>query len=115
MSSEARPTCTCVGEGPDYHDEGCSQRTTWNYRGCIERTDDGPIFTVREVYYGPNGALSWTAEPCYPQADSWKDLCEELILMERGAMATPYLDITELPGVWVDRNGKPLSATEVSS
>lgn len=89
-------------------DEG----TTWHYRTCVERTKDGPVFTVREVYHGPRGRddkLSWTAEPCHPQGDTWMEMFDDLSIMGRGAATFPILDITdEKAPVWVDRKGEPV-------
>lgn len=68
----------------------------WNYR-VIRETDDElqEWFTLREVYYSPDGEIMYWSEPIPPGGDSVEDLSEDLQLMAT-ALNSDVLDASEL-------------------
>ena len=67
----------------------------WNYRVVVERTEHGPLYSIREVYYRDDGSVAaWTAEPCHPLGEDMDWLKEDFRLMEL-AFGLPILDVTD--------------------
>lgn len=70
-------------------------KTSWNYRVTRRQVPYGPVFEIREVYYGPEGGLGWSAEPSSPFGeDSLDELKQDFALM-MDAFVRPVLDITD--------------------
>lgn len=70
------------------------EATTWRYLMTRAQHSNGEIeFTVREVYEGPHGALSWTQEAVTVSGDNYAACVADLHLMARIADA-PVLDLT---------------------
>lgn len=68
-----------------------------------EHTDDGEdFFTVREVYTGEDGKLSWTEEAVPVVADSWQELVTEIVRFGE-ALDLPILDLTVEPARFITR------------
>ena len=78
--------------------------TTWRYAMTREQIDGEDFFTIREVYTGPDGALSWTECSIAPCGDSWTECANDLAIMER-AMSAPVLDLTLDPPALVSPRG----------
>lgn len=77
--------------------------TTWRY--CIARESVGGFdeYSIREVYTGASGAISWT-ESVDVSADSLREIREVLSLMS-GAVGRPILDLTLDPPALVSPVG----------
>lgn len=69
--------------------------TTWRYVFARDKIDTEDWFTVREVYTdSETGAVSWwTAEPVVPSGETWAELVEDLIRMQR-CFGEDMLDLT---------------------
>lgn len=79
-----------------------SAGTTWRYAVTVLRGDGEDVYEVREVYTGPDGSSSWTKDAVGPSGDSWGDLAEALIDMQRDVFGRRVLDITdEANPVWM--------------
>jgi len=74
--------------------------TTWRYALTREVFDGEDFYTIREVYTGPNGELSWTDSAIAPRGDTWIEAVNDIALMTR-AMTEPILDISMDPPMWV--------------
>jgi hypothetical protein len=83
-------------------------RPFWNYRVTLTRYDDESMFEVREIYYGPEGELSWTVDPVSPHGSTWMEFNDALGMMVGDCAGASILDITDPENpVWVDRRGNP--------
>jgi hypothetical protein len=72
--------------------------TTWRYVFAKDERDGEVTWTVRELYTGADGSvLSWTAEPVAARGDTWQELAEDLIRMEKAFGAREALDLTADP------------------
>lgn len=68
--------------------------TTWRYLMTREQHPSGDIeFTIREVYEGPHGALSWTKDPVAAAGDDYAECVAAMHLMSR-VVDAPVLDLT---------------------
>lgn len=75
---------------------------TWRYamtREFDELGDD--LFTIREVYTGENGSLSWTENAISARGEKWMECVNDLAMMGR-AVGGPILDLTLDPPAFVD-------------
>lgn len=75
--------------------------TTWRYAITREQHDGENFYTIREVYTGPDGALSWTTDAIAARGDTWQECANDLSLMTR-VLGAPILDLTLDPPAWVD-------------
>lgn len=70
--------------------------SSWNYRMTRETVEEGGekvyLFAVREIYYGDDGSLSWTADPIAPTGESWWEMADTLARFSTLANQ-PILDI----------------------
>lgn len=65
---------------PDKPDEA----THWMYvisRDTVYSGED--IYEIREIYFGPDGKMSWTEDPVYPMGNSVPDMIKTLELMDQ--------------------------------
>lgn len=91
--------------------------STWRYAMTRETDADGEhFFTIREVYFSEDGALSWTEDAIAARGDSWQECADDLALMSR-AIGSAVLDISADPPQWIRplRNlisGTPASVTK---
>jgi hypothetical protein len=70
------------------------EATTWRYLMTRERHPTGEEeFTIREVYEGPHGALSWTEKPIAAAGDDYAECVAAMHLMSR-VVDAPVLDLT---------------------
>lgn len=68
--------------------------STWNYRVTMTRGVDEDVYQIREVYYDDDGQpSSWSTDPITPLGESWQELAEDLVKMQR-AVSVPALDLT---------------------
>lgn len=65
----------------------------WNYRVTRTVVDDEYVFEIREVYYDHGEPNAWTEEAIAPHGDSWHELADDLVKMQR-AVSLPVLDLT---------------------
>lgn len=95
-----------------------SEQATWRYAMTREQWDTaaGPedFFTIREVYEGPDGALSWTKDAIAARGDSWMECADDLAKMTR-AMNGPILDLTLDPPRFVRPRDLVLAADPASA
>lgn len=84
--------------------------TTWRYAITREQHDGEDFYTIREVYTGPDGALSWTEDAIAARGDTWVECCDDLAKMGR-ALGSPVLDLTLDPPEWIS----PLARTRGGS
>ena len=66
---------------------------SWCYRMTREQRDGEDFFTIREIYTGGDGSLSWSADPIAARGDSWMECADDLALMGR-ALGADVLDLT---------------------
>lgn len=73
---------------------------TWNYRVTRTRVPDGCVgggedmYEIREVYYDDDKAIvSWSQDPIAPFGESWREVAEDLVRMQR-AVVLPVVDLT---------------------
>lgn len=85
-----------AGEGQLVSREG----TTWRYAITRERIHGEDFYTIREVYTGPDGELSWTEDSIAASGESWMECADDLALMTR-AMNSLVLDLTLDPPAFV--------------
>lgn len=67
--------------------------TSWNYRVTRTKEDGEFVFAVREVYYTHDQPHSWSEDPIAPHGESWHELAEDIVKMQR-AVALPVFDLT---------------------
>lgn len=66
---------------------------SWCYRITRERIDGEDFYTIREVYTGRDGGLSWTEDAIAASGESWMECADALSLMTR-ALSSDVLDLT---------------------
>lgn len=71
---------------------------SWNYRVTRTHvtTPDGPqnVYEIREAYYDENGQVtSWSENPIAPYGETWHELAEDLVKMQR-AISMAIIDLT---------------------
>lgn len=67
--------------------------SSWNYRVTRTRVDGEYVFEIREVYYTHGQPHSWSRDPIAPYGESWHELGEDLVKMQR-AISMPVFDLT---------------------
>ena len=66
---------------------------SWNYRVMRRHDVDGYVFAIHEVFYDDAGKPdSWTAEPSWPQGETFRELTEDIANYQR-AFQRPVLAI----------------------
>lgn len=78
---------------------------SWNYRVAVERTEDEPRYTIREVYYRDGKVAGWT-DAASPFGETLEGLADDLQKMV-AALQDPTLDLTD------EKN--PVVATETNT
>lgn len=73
--------------------ENGTPESSWNYRVTRTKVDGEYVFAVREVYYTYGQPHSWSRDPIAPHGESWHELAEDLVKMDR-AVSQPVLDLT---------------------
>lgn len=68
-------------------------KSSWNYRVTRTKVDGEYVFEIREVYYTYDQPHSWSSDPIAPYGESWHELAEDLVKMQR-AVSQPVLDLT---------------------
>ncbi len=73
-----------IADAPESH---------WNYRVTRTLVDGQYVFEIREVYYTNGEPHSWSADPSAPSGETWHELVEDTVKMDR-AVSLPCLDLT---------------------
>lgn len=66
--------------------------SSWNYRVTRTKVDGEDVYEIREVYYTYGQPHSWSRDPIAPHGESWHELAEDIVKMQR-AVAMPVLDL----------------------
>ena len=70
----------------------------WNYRIIKKISQEQPIYTIHEVYYGPDGKIEgWTVEPVLPCGEDVDELREDIFYFLQ-AFRQPVLELREKDG-----------------
>lgn len=72
--------------------------TPWRYIMARERLPSGEdIFTMRKLFTGPQGQLSWTGQPVIPQGCSAMECSQEIVALGNALWRRELLDLTMSP------------------